>query len=174
MWLDKTYTALGYCSFSNPLWTAQSNFQTSEIGIVEWCTSCLSVKYQYLKVQQHLMHDFIPDCKYILVSKREDWERLLTTFKRILRQVSRGWGKTHFCGAQWQDKGQWAQSEMQKVPVSMWWKISLLWGDRALEKASQRGCGVFSGDTQKPAKMSSCATCSGWTSFSRDFTLDNV
>ena len=44
--------------------------------------------------------------------------------------------------SQWQDKGQWAQSEAGEAPVEHEEEILHSEGDGALEQAAQRGCGV--------------------------------
>ena len=63
--------------------------------------------------------------------------------------MSGGGGQTLFSGAQWQDKGQWAQTEAQEVPSEHEEELLPSEGDGALELVAQRGCRFsFSGDIQ--------------------------
>ena len=65
--------------------------------------------------------------------------------------MSGGWGQALFSSAQWQDKGQWAQTEAQEVPADHREELLPSEGDRALEQAAQGGFGFsFSGDIQDP------------------------
>jgi len=57
------------------------------------------------------------------------------------RNVQRRQSQALFFCAQWQDKRQWAQTETQ-VPFEHLQKTFLLWGDRELAVAAQRGCRV--------------------------------
>lgn len=59
-----------------------------------------------------------------------------------------GPGSFHGTPAQWQDKGQEAQTETLEVPYEYGEKPPYIEDDRALEQAAHRGCGVFSGDIQ--------------------------
>ena len=85
--------------------------------------------------------------------------------------MSGGWGQALFSGAQWQDKGQWAQTEAQEVPSEYEEDFLPSEGDGALEQAVQGGCGVsFSGDIQDPPgqgpvqpAVGDLASAGGWT-----------
>jgi len=52
------------------------------------------------------------------------------------------WGQTLFSGAQWQDKGQRAQTEAWEIPVGHKEELLYSEGDGALEQVARRGCGV--------------------------------
>ena len=85
--------------------------------------------------------------------------------------MSGGWGQTLFSGAQWQDKGQWAQTEAQEVPSEQEEELLPSEGDGALAQAAQEGCGFsFSGDIQDPPgqgpvqpALADPALAGGWT-----------
>ena len=65
--------------------------------------------------------------------------------------MSGGWGQTIFSGAQWQEKGQRAQTAAQEVPSEHEEELLPSEGDGALEQAAQGGGGVsFSVDIQDP------------------------
>ena len=60
-------------------------------------------------------------------------------------------GQTLFSGAQWQDKGQRAQTEAEEAPAEPDEELLPSEGDGALAQAAQGGCGVsFSGDIPDP------------------------
>jgi len=74
-------------------------------------------------------------------------------------------------GAQRQDKGQWAQTEAEKVLSEHEEELLPSEGDRALAQAAQGDCGVsFSGDIPDPpgrgavqAALGDPASAGGWT-----------
>ena len=82
--------------------------------------------------KRRLREDLINAYKYLQGGCQEDGARL-------------------FSVAQWQDKGQRAQTEAQDVPSEHEKEFLHSEGDGALEQVAQRGCGVsFSGDIQDP------------------------
>jgi len=65
--------------------------------------------------------------------------------------VSGGRGQILFSSAQWQDKGQRAQTEAQEAPSEHEEELLPSEGDGALEQAAQGGCGFsFLRDIQNP------------------------
>ena len=85
--------------------------------------------------------------------------------------MSGGRGQTLFSSAQWQDKGQRAQTEAEEVPGEHEEELLHSEGDGALDQAAQGGCGVsFSGDIQDPPgqgpvqpALGDPASAGGWT-----------
>ena len=58
----------------------------------------------------------------------------------------------HFCGAQQQDKEQWAQAGTQEVPPEREEKLLFFESNGALEQATWRGCAVsFPNDIKNPS-----------------------
>jgi len=55
--------------------------------------------------------------------------------------VSRGWGRTLSRGAQREDKGQQAQTEVQEVSAECEEELLHSEGDRTPAQAAKRGCG---------------------------------
>ena len=95
----------------------------------------------------------------------------------ILRVGLGGGGQTLSSGAQWQDKGQWAQTEAEEVPAEHEEELLHCEGDGALAQAAQGGCGVsFSGDIQDPPgrgpvqpALSDPASAGGWAGWPTEF-----
>ena len=63
-----------------------------------------------------------------------------------------GWAWALFHRAQWQNKGQWAQTGTREVPPECEKELLYFEHYRALEQAAQRGYRVSSGDTQESAE----------------------
>ena len=79
-----------------------------------------------------------------------------------------------FSGVQWQDKGQWAQTEAQEVPSEHEEEFLHSEGDGALEQAAQGGCGVsFSGDIQHLPGQGPLQPTVGDPASGRGFGLDD-
>ena len=121
--------------------TATPNFPVLRMRREPPSTLCF-----YLRIQQEPHCDNIP--------ARQNGHKggdLINVYKYLKGGVSGGWGQALFSGAQWQDKGQWAQTEAQEVPSEHEEELLPSEGDGALAQAAQGGCGVsFSGDIQDP------------------------
>lgn len=63
-----------------------------------------------------------------------------------------GWAWALFRRAQWQNKGQWAQTGTREVPPECEKELLYFEHYRAPEQAAQRGYRVSSGDTQESAE----------------------
>ena len=82
---------------------------------------------------------------------------------------SGGWGQTLFSGAQRQDKGQWAQTEVEEVPSEH---------EEELLPSEGDGCpgGLWSLPVwrySRPAWTRSCAACCRWPCFVKGVGLDD-
>lgn len=81
------------------------------------------------------------------------------------------------CSFQWcpMTKWKWEQIGTKKVLFEHKEKLPYSEAHRTLEKAAQIVCGVsFSGRDSKPTCMHSCATCPGWSCFSRGLGPDDL
>ena len=84
------------------------------------------------------------------------------------------WQMTLFSGAQWQDKGQWAQTEAREVPSEH--EEELLPSEDW--QSTGTGCpgrlwSLFLWRYSRPAWTTSCAACCRWPCFSREVGLDD-
>lgn len=108
-----------------------------------------------------------------VVWKGEDWEGILPIHTSILRAVLRGRGQTLFSCAQWEDKGQWAQTETQEAPSEYKENLHYCGSDRSLEQAPEK---LWSPSLEilKTHLDTSSATSSGWVCLRGGVGLDDL
>ena len=114
-------------------------------------------------------------CPEVVEREFGSWYRLSSEIPNALKLPANYLKSTGHCplfsGAQWQDKGQRAQTEAEEAPAEPEEELLPSEGDGALAQAAQRGWGVsFSGDIPAPPghgavqpAVGDPALAGGWT-----------